>query len=1128
MRFLFPSHVLVFAAALAAAGCHPAQQSASPDPRVVSEMNRGVSLMGQYAYSNAVEAFQSVLQVAPDLTDARINLAIAQFNRNRKEDIEAAEKQLMEVLAKEPQNIRALYFNAIVLQHVGKAEDAVRCLEHVVRTRPDDGAAWYLLGLCKQRANQPAEPEFLKAVQSRPYLYSAYYQLYQIAMRAGNTEKGAEYLERFKALRESPLGESIELPQYNQMGELALTLPLPRSHPPAIARSQYGIKTGKSVLTWPAEASPAAQASLGAGAAAADFNRDGLIDLVIPGGPAGALAVLVQNRSHEFSDETTRAGLDHITNALSCAMGDVDNDGATDLAVTSENGLRLFKGKGDATFTEITPQAGMDSTGISPRSALFLDADHDGDLDLFVCGRAGNHLWNNNGNGSFTNIASQAAIGLGKGSVMVLPGDLDGDRDQDLIVLRQDQTTQVFRNELLGQYAELDLHGMELSGGLGGALQDFNGDGILDLLLLGGSPVGLRFFTGDGHGGFRADSQFNAVSEAASSHGPLRGFRVADIDLDGDLDIVAYSSQVHLLLNDGSAHFVLRAGVWKPSGAETLSAVEVLDLTGDLVPDLLIIERGASNRVSVFPGELSPPSTALAIWPTGLRGRDGRTRSPASGYGANLTSRFGLREQRFMYTGQSGSFNQSAAPLVLGLDGAAKADYVSLLWPDGVAQVEMALASGQIHTLEELQRKISSCPVLFSWNGTRFQFVTDFAGVGGLGYLAAPGSYAAPQVLEHVKIEPDQLKPRDGVYELRVTEPMEETAYVDQLELLAIDHPAGLQVFPDERLAISGPAPTHALLVLDAPVFPVHALAPSGRECAPNLTQADRLYAYTPKLDRRYIGFCEPHTLELDFGDAFEPVDGTNRVFLFVNGSIEYPYSQTVYAASQSHVGWEPIRVQRQEKDGTWTTIVADAGAPGGMGRTMTIDLTEQLRPSTRKLRLTTNLEILYDQIFVARILSEDKVTVRPVPLGDAQLRAAGFPREFSPDGRLPLIYDYEQRDATAPFHSLKGAYTRYGAVQQLLREFDDCFVLVGPGDEIALQFDARSLGAPQAGQTRSFILVSHAYCKDMDLYTATPQTLEPLPFRGMSRYPYPATEQYPTSAVHQAFQRTYNTRIVR
>jgi hypothetical protein len=289
----------------------------------------------------------------------------------------------------------------------------------------------------------------------------------------------------------------------------------------------------------------------------------------------------------------------------------------------------------------------------------------------------------------------------------------------------------------------------------------------------------------------------------------------------------------------------------------------------------------------------------------------------------------------------------------------------------------------------------------------------------------------------------------------------------------------------------------------------------------------DRVYAYEPPLDRRYFGFCAPHALELDFADQLATLPEGARVFLFVNGYIEFPFSQTVLAASQSHIGWQPICVDRQDHSGEWARVVPDAGAPGGMGRTMTIELTGKLPAGTRKLRLTTNLEISYDQIFIARDVGTNGITVRSLPLTQALLQRVGFAREYSPDGHKPLIYDYHLNDATAPFHVLKGAYTRYGPVESLLACFDDKFAILGPGDEIALRFSADSLPLLKAGTTRSFILVSHAYCKDMDLYTATPRTLEPLPFRGMTNYPFAPGEAYPRTRGNQAYLREFNTRIV-
>jgi len=1125
---------------LALSGCGPTGVASGPRAAVTAAMNEGVSLMGQYRYDEAVTAFETAIKAEPQLAAAKVNLAIARFNRARKEDndISRAGELLSEVLKADPANVRAWYFQGIVLQHIGKTEEAVASFQKVVEQRPADGVAWYLMGMCKQRLGASCEREMLKAIELRPYLGSAYYKLWQTLQSEGQTEKSQPYLEKFKRLRDSPLNETIELQKYNQMGELASVLPLPAEHTPPVTAGAYTVKFPKSAFVTPAPLLHG-QAFAFSGAAIAPLGRDGSHHLALTEQSpedTGPLVWLEIRPDGSFVDKTPGSGLEQIKGARACAIGDLDNDGSLDLFVTGAEGNHLLYGKPDGTFRDGTSQAGVGGFAANPRSVLLLDADHDGDLDALVSNLApfGIQLWNNNADGTFTNISASAGISCTNANcVMALAGDLDGDRDLDLIVLCQGQPAKVFINDLLGKFHEIDAANAEIRGDLGGVLQDFNGDGHLDVLALGGEPAQLQLHLGDGHGHFQRTSDLTRMVEDRKEHGSLRGFRIADLDLDGDLDIVLFAKDTLFLFNDGAGRFERRPATPKterPDGMDLgeIAGAEVADFTGDSVPDLLCIQRGGKNRVQLFPGTVKPRPTALRLALTGVRERDGRTRSPATPYGLVMTIRAGLQEQSQVFSGQAGGFNQSPVPTAFGLNGASRADYLQLRWPDGVAQVEATLAAGREHRISELERKISSCPVLFAWNGKRFEFITDFAGVGGLGYFIAPGEYAQPQALEHIKIEPEQLQARNGFYELRIAEPMEETAYIDQIELLAVDHPAGWCVTPDERLAVTGAQPSHELLVVSRPILPQRASDPLGRDCTKALAKLDRIYAYQPALDRRFFGFCRPHSLELDFGNALANVTATNRLFLFISGYLEYPYSQTAYAASQARVGWEPIRIERRQPDGSWEVIVADAGAFGGMARTMTVDLTGRLGGTNCHLRLTSNLEIYYDRVFLAQDLGQDRVHTRKVPLSGAELRRLGFPREVSPDARMPLVYDYEQRDATAPFHVLRGAYTRHGPVDELLDAFDDRYVLVGPGDEIALKFQSSALPRLERDMVRSFILVSHAYCKDMDLYTATPQTLEPLPFRGMSRYPYPPSESYPQTEAIIRYQEAYNTKVVK
>jgi len=172
-------------------------------------------------------------------------------------------------------------------------------------------------------------------------------------------------------------------------------------------------------------------------------------------------------------------------------------------------------------------------------------------------------------------------------------------------------------------------------------------------------------------------------------------------------------------------------------------------------------------------------------------------------------------------------------------------------------------------------------------------------------------------------------------------------------------------------------------------------------------------------------------------------------------------------------------------------------------------------------------MELYWDRIFAAPILDDAGLDIREVSAKSADLHFLGYPREYSPDGRHPTLYDYDSVDGAIAWKIMRGDYTRYGDVAELVEEADDCYVIMGRGEELTLRFPVDAFGAIPAGYVRSFILKTDSFCKDMDLYSAYPDTVEPLPFHSMSNYPYGSDEHYPDDEKRRQYRENFNTRRV-
>jgi hypothetical protein len=169
-------------------------------------------------------------------------------------------------------------------------------------------------------------------------------------------------------------------------------------------------------------------------------------------------------------------------------------------------------------------------------------------------------------------------------------------------------------------------------------------------------------------------------------------------------------------------------------------------------------------------------------------------------------------------------------------------------------------------------------------------------------------------------------------------------------------------------------------------------------------------------------------------------------------------------------------------------------------------------------------MECYWDQAFLALADESSNVRQTTLPLARGELRDRGYLRETSPDGRLPLLYEYDYVDP-APLARMEGFLTRHGDVSSLLGTDDDQVCTVGPGDEVRLEFESKSLPELPTGWSRSYVLRAIGYCKDADPFTAGSDSVGPLPWRGMPPFPFATPAQRPGDPAYDAYLKNYQTR---
>ena len=854
--------------------------------------------------------------------------------------------------------------------------------------------------------------------------------------------------------------------------------------------------------------------------AAGDVDGDGTDDLFVSfwsSAQRTSLAHLYAVQRGFARDISEAAGVVVRSGAAFGTFADVDNDGWLDLFIIGGDGRgQLLRNRGNRTFEDVTATARVaDVRGA--RQALFLDLDHDGDLDLLLSGGAPITVYRNNLDATFT----EATAGMGLASTAVSDaafGDFDGDGRIDLVVSTE-RGPAVFHNGGVQGFRDATASS-GITGSAGAvaiAAGDYDNDGSLDLFVA--SANGAALWRNAGNGTFTPDSRSAAALQPLQSVAG-RAAEFVDYDNDGWLDLVAAgvpnaggSSGVVVLRNDRTGTFQNRLAVVPPPvglGGATALAITDVDEDGD--EDLLVTDP--SGAVRLLRNEGGNNSMAVRVELKGLRTGSGKNN--VFGIGARLELRAGEIYQTRVVTGRVTHF---------GLGPHLKSDVLRVEWTNGVPQTVYLPGTDQDVVENEMLK--GSCAFVYTWDGTGFRFVTDVmwrSALGmPLGLMGGTGSRFAPAgpSQEYLRIPGAVLEPRDGRYTLQFTEELWETAYTDEIRLLAVDHPDSVDVFVDERFVPPGPVKMRLFQTVH-PHPPLSATDDRGNDVLPALRESDAVYvsSLTPT---QYQGVVEPHDLILDLGEQA----GRAGTFLFLRGWI-YPTDASINVAlsQQSKLEVQGPSLEVRDARGRWTTAIPNIGFPSGKDKTIVIDLAGKFPTSDHRVRIRTSMQIYWDQAFIGGDVAASPVKITALEPVSADLHYRGFSRMYRKGGRYgPYWFAYHDVSKESPWRPIEGTFTRFGDVLPLLKAPDDMYVIMGPGDEMTVQFDASSASALPPGWKRDFLLYTDGWIKDSDLNTALGTTVEPLPFRRMTEYPYGSGESYPTDAVRQQYLRDYNTR---
>ncbi len=493
--------------------------------------------------------------------------------------------------------------------------------------------------------------------------------------------------------------------------------------------------------------------TLGSGCAFLDYDADGWPDILLVNGSdwpghqrqRSTLALYRNNRNGTFTDVTKAAGLDIEMYGMGVAVGDFDNDGFPDLFITCVGQSRLFRNTGRGTFVDVTKAAGLAGRDAFSTSAMWVDIDRDGHLDLFVCnyvrwsrerdvfcsldGKQKSYctpeayrgetcwLFRNRGNGTFEDVTATCGI-FDSNSKALGVALLDDDQDgwPDIFVANDTEPNKLYRNLRNGKFRDVGLAaGVALSedgkarAGMGVDAADFDNSGRYSLAVTNFEGEMLGLYRAEQAGRYRDVASRVGVG-AASKNRLGFGCLFADLDLDGDQELVVanghiddtvrnipgnvgYAQPPHLFVNDRGVFRDAAAqaggGFEQPRVGRGL-AVGDFDRDGDL--DLLMTTN--NGPAVLFRNDRQSSNRSLRLKLTGVQ-------SNRDAIGATVrVMHDGVTQSRMVRSGSS-YLSQSELPVTFGVGTRDVVERVVITWPNGRTEEFKNVATAKAYDCTE-------------------------------------------------------------------------------------------------------------------------------------------------------------------------------------------------------------------------------------------------------------------------------------------------------------------------------------------------------------------------------------------------------------------------------------------